>query len=224
MTNDNLQDGRDLLPCPFCGGEAETDSRRSYRNITTGHMGRAVSVYCLKCNVESMICCEDQPEDSPEDLLAHLIDQWNTRAALASAEQAEPVAWMVSDAGGVLSFVTSKDVAERYASYAEWTVTPVYTRPAPSAVVEALMEQCAEWEQRAAIFAKSENEACQSIGGIIRECVSEALALIPPEAEQPRNVLDQCCDEVKSRLRYELEPPAAKNEAQALDEQAKDGA
>lgn len=87
VASDKLQGERELLPCPFCGGQAETDSRRAYRNIATGKMGDGVAVYCLKCSVESMFCCEDMPEYSRDELLGILVENWNRRAALASAKQ-----------------------------------------------------------------------------------------------------------------------------------------
>lgn len=69
----------DLLDCPFCGGIAEMDTRRSYRNISTGQLGRAVSIYCMSCNAEMTFCLADTPELSVEEIADLATEQWNAR-------------------------------------------------------------------------------------------------------------------------------------------------
>lgn len=71
-----------LQCCPFCGGEAELDTRRSYRQIVTGNLGSGVAVYCVSCDADMMRCREDVPDVAAEDLIA----AWNRRAP-ATREQ-----------------------------------------------------------------------------------------------------------------------------------------
>lgn len=54
----------DLLPCPFCGGEAET---------VTGPIPRKWGVRCINCDVWRDDRCESEGD---------AITAWNTRAAL----------------------------------------------------------------------------------------------------------------------------------------------
>ncbi len=69
----------DLLPCPFCGGGAELDTRRAYRWLSApGGLSDEVAIYCLKCGAE---ICED-PDDvdlSREQVTDDLIERWNAR-------------------------------------------------------------------------------------------------------------------------------------------------
>jgi len=68
-----------LKDCPFCGGPAETDGRRTYRSIE-GNLGKAVAVYCTgSCSADMTLCLEDVPGSTWEDLLAVLIENWNRR-------------------------------------------------------------------------------------------------------------------------------------------------
>lgn len=78
-----------LLPCPFCGGEAEADGSRGYRMIVSGRVGRAVAIYCLSCDADMSRCCEDTPETDPEVLMADLVDAWNRRPATT----VKPLEW-----------------------------------------------------------------------------------------------------------------------------------
>lgn len=68
-----------LLPCPFCGGDAELDTHQAYRNISTGDIGHRVAVYCTKCDADMGTCIEDVPDIHPNEV----IERWNTRAAAA---------------------------------------------------------------------------------------------------------------------------------------------
>lgn len=70
----------ELKPCPFCGGNAELDRNRHYRNISTGNFGCSVAVYCLDCNADMCLCREDMPDETLTDLVFFLQEQWNTRA------------------------------------------------------------------------------------------------------------------------------------------------
>lgn len=85
----------ELLPCPFCGGDAESDSQRGYRNISTGNPEKSAAIYCTKCNADMTWCYRDTPEIEREQVMSLLIEQWNTRAALSrqpSGERREAVA------------------------------------------------------------------------------------------------------------------------------------
>lgn len=69
-----------LLPCPFCGGIAETDARRSYREITSGRLGQAFAIYCLSCSADMTFCHADHDGLNAAEIEALAVEQWNTRA------------------------------------------------------------------------------------------------------------------------------------------------
>jgi hypothetical protein len=71
-----------LLPCPFCGGEAEKDSRQAYRSMVSGKMENAAAIYCMSCSVQMTHCYEDHPGTDREDLQADLVGLWNRRTAI----------------------------------------------------------------------------------------------------------------------------------------------
>jgi hypothetical protein len=73
-----------MLPCPFCGGEAELDTAQGYRAIN-GHFGNRVVVYCRDCGADQGTCIEDVPDIHPNEV----IERWNKRSA--SDAQAERV-------------------------------------------------------------------------------------------------------------------------------------
>lgn len=69
----------DLLPCPFCGGEAELDTQRGYRALSSGRLGNACAAYCTKCEADMTICLEDVPDWSVEEAAQYVTERWNTR-------------------------------------------------------------------------------------------------------------------------------------------------
>lgn len=69
-----------LLPCPFCGGRAELDTRRSYRNIGTSKLEKEVAIYCLKCEANMSICHVDARPACPSQIAEELTEKWNARA------------------------------------------------------------------------------------------------------------------------------------------------
>ena len=93
MKNENIEQpatpervgvgSKELLACPFCGGDAEADMMQGYRRISDGRHGNAVAIYCTKCTAQVSMCHEDFPEYSPEDLMTILRDAWNIRHANA---------------------------------------------------------------------------------------------------------------------------------------------
>lgn len=69
----------ELLPCPFCGGQAESDTMQGFRRMKDGRMGNAVAIYCTQCTVQMTMCHEDFPEYTPDDCLGIMKDAWNIR-------------------------------------------------------------------------------------------------------------------------------------------------
>lgn len=76
----------ELLPCPFCGGDAESDTMQAFRKMSNGQLSNAVSIYCTKCSASLKLCHEDYPEYDPNDLLTILRDAWNLRTDAATSE------------------------------------------------------------------------------------------------------------------------------------------
>lgn len=88
----------ELKCCPFCGGEAESDSRRGYRNISTGNPEKAAAIYCTKCSADMTWCYRDTPEIERDQVMTLLIEQWNTRAtASLEGDAVERVARLWQD-------------------------------------------------------------------------------------------------------------------------------
>lgn len=69
----------ELKPCPFCGGEAEADSRRAYMSMG-GNIDHGAAVYCRGCNADMMICRGDTADLSDEDRMTLMVENWNRRA------------------------------------------------------------------------------------------------------------------------------------------------
>jgi len=69
----------ELEPCPFCGGDAEMDTRQGYTNCFNGRPETGIAIYCRDCGVQHMICRGDVPDVEPE----HVIELWNRRAHLS---------------------------------------------------------------------------------------------------------------------------------------------
>lgn len=72
-----------LLPCPFCGGEAEMDTRQGYLALGTGRLGNRIAVYCRSCNADMGVCIEDVPDIEPEQVA----NMWNRRSAVEADRQ-----------------------------------------------------------------------------------------------------------------------------------------
>lgn len=66
-----------LLPCPFCGCEAESDARQ-YHPTFDGKGGNRATVYCTGCSADMGFCYGDWDHD-PEDLPEYVVSLWNTR-------------------------------------------------------------------------------------------------------------------------------------------------
>ena len=71
-----------MLPCPFCGGEAELDTHQAYAQIANGKIGHRVVVYCTDCGADQGTCVEDVPDIHPNEV----IERWNKRGAMPQRE------------------------------------------------------------------------------------------------------------------------------------------
>lgn len=107
MTDKLTREQIDLLPCPFCGGEAELDSQRGYAQYPSGKPGSGVAIYCATCSADMHLCREDMPDISTEEMVGVLTNEWNRRAHPA-AEQEGEMAGMVK----TLAQSVCRDVAE----------------------------------------------------------------------------------------------------------------
>ena len=73
-----------LLACPFCGADAELDTKRPYRPINGQSFGEEVAIYCTNesgCPADMSVCKEDAPGATTEQLVNELTDLWNRRAS-----------------------------------------------------------------------------------------------------------------------------------------------
>jgi len=67
------------LPCPFCGGEAETDLMQLFRHYRTGEPLSQPAVYCTVCSAQ----IAHYPGDvdlSRDETMDLALTAWNTRA------------------------------------------------------------------------------------------------------------------------------------------------
>ena len=101
-----------MLPCPFCGGEAELDTAQNYRAIN-GHFGNRVVVYCADCGADQGTCVEDVPDIHPNEV----IERWNKRAALPPRE-------LLREALSALAEIARDDVGGLQAIYEEHEFDP----------------------------------------------------------------------------------------------------
>ena len=79
---------QELLPCPFCGGEAETERTLERFEYGIGGpdsvMEYGYYVYCKKCSAGTSVV--DVPPPSEEEAIA----EWNKRAPLPFAVEVQP--------------------------------------------------------------------------------------------------------------------------------------
>lgn len=84
MTPADPRDG--LLPCPFCGADAEMDTTQAFLALQDGRLESSVAIYCTKCVVQMQHCYSDHPGIDRESLWSDLTERWNTRIAHARPE------------------------------------------------------------------------------------------------------------------------------------------
>lgn len=104
----------ELKPCPFCGGEAELDANRSFREFVSGEISRAVSAYCTWCPAEITVCVPDVPDITPEQVA----EMWNQRTESAAvAAEREACAEIAKQVAGEVigTFVRPNSAADRIA-------------------------------------------------------------------------------------------------------------
>lgn len=81
---------RALLPCPFCGGEAELERSHERFEYCTGGPNSVMEwgyyVYCTKCSAGTSAV--DVPPPSPEEAAA----EWNQRTPVPFAIEVQPPA------------------------------------------------------------------------------------------------------------------------------------
>lgn len=71
----------ELKPCPFCGGDAECDSRQAFRALSSGRIGNRFAIYCTSCNADMGFCYDDIESCNHEAAEMEIIAVWNTRAS-----------------------------------------------------------------------------------------------------------------------------------------------
>jgi len=64
-----------LLPCPFCGGDAELDTNQGFLAMPSGKLESAISVYCRECTAAFTVCKSDVPDIWTEEV----VEMWNKR-------------------------------------------------------------------------------------------------------------------------------------------------
>lgn len=78
----------ELLPCPFCGGEADTDRTMERFEYCTGGPNSVKDygyyVYCTKCNASMGLI--NVPPSSPEEAAK----EWNCRAVVGLPVEVHP--------------------------------------------------------------------------------------------------------------------------------------
>lgn len=81
----------ELLPCPFCGGAAESDSQQPYRAMDDGRVRKAAAIYCTVCPAQISFCYHDAQDRSEEDVQDYVRGLWNARKRSADDEKWERI-------------------------------------------------------------------------------------------------------------------------------------
>lgn len=75
----NHAGGEVLRCCPFCGGNAESDTAQGFYK-SDGSISNAVAIYCTKCDVQMSKLWSEYPELDPDNIIKILRHLWNCRA------------------------------------------------------------------------------------------------------------------------------------------------
>lgn len=160
----------ELKPCPFCGGEAQTDFIE----------GESYLIECYVCRAETGI----------KDSEAEAIAAWNRRST-SGAASGEVVAYLAEDSDGNRGLSFKENVALRECEPGA-TVTPLVRGAAEPAsqhdVDDVTCDQCIELEG-----ALHREYARQAIAGI-RTAARRLMRF------EFRNGMEAACDEMEARL------------------------
>lgn len=124
-----------ILPCPFCGGEADTMTPEEDDM-------RAATVMCMGCYCTGKEC----------ETEAQAIAAWNRRASQAAPAPQKPVAWAETDHKGKVIGVSMNQYP--------WHPTPLYAAPAPSDGLREAETRQGECHLQAMLLAAEVAEAC----------------------------------------------------------------
>lgn len=134
----------ELLPCPFCGGEAESDHLRGYLTMMGGRLDHGAAIYCTSCHADMMICRADTREWSDEERMAVLREAWNRRASPAQvAVPADPIDWqridnaLVSCASLIRTLGRGDDISMVAAAELDYVRAVIPASPVPSTATQA---------------------------------------------------------------------------------------
>ena len=86
------------LPCPFCGGEAETDLMQPFRHYRTGEPLSQPAVYCTVCSAQ----IAHYPGDvdlSRDETMDLALTAWNTRAVNSHHDLIEALRGLLDEIG-----------------------------------------------------------------------------------------------------------------------------
>lgn len=123
---DSVSAGSELLPCPFCGGEAAPNTTR-YGEKTISEQGWDQDTYhgvnCIVCGVNNVSVRGFESEENAASA-------WNTRTFDPAQGQpgcGEPVAWRTKTGAAT----TDKRMAEIWRDIFNITIEPLYAAPQP---------------------------------------------------------------------------------------------
>lgn len=118
-----MSDETTLLPCPFCGGEAEQPMARKWTNCF-GDESFSASMRCYDCNLK--ISTKSCGYETEESAIAAIIATWNTRVICGTltveqgSEREKQLEELVRDAYWlIVRAVWTHENQDKFAS--EWT-------------------------------------------------------------------------------------------------------
>ena len=72
----------ELLPCPFCGGDAEIDAIQGFCTMFSGRLENRFAISCTSCTADMGFCYSDVESIHHETAIQQTIKDWNTRATI----------------------------------------------------------------------------------------------------------------------------------------------